>query len=211
VVNQNDDWGLAANAAEIDTVSEALFAFDLPADSKDSAILVDLTAGRYSALISGVDAQTGTTLVEIYDVDSLSAGPLTTQLANISTRGVTGTGDNVVIAGFVVTGNVPKRVLVRTVGPELTGFNVAGALADPVLDLVRQDGPNPGVIASNDDWGSNAAAVIEAGASVFAFPLDAGSTSSAIVIWLAPGQYTALASSGDGTTGVSLIEMYELP
>lgn len=211
VLNQNDDWGLAPNASEIDTVSEALYAFDLPADSKDSVILVDLAAGRYSALISGVDGQTGTTLVEIYDVDSLSTDPLTTQLASISTRGITGIGDNIVIAGFAVTGNVPKRVLVRAVGPELLPFGVTSALADPVLDLVRQDGPNAGLIVSNDDWGSDAALVSEAGNSVFAFPLTAGSTSSAIVIWLAPGQYTALASSGDGTTGVSLVEMYELP
>lgn len=211
VVGQNDDWGLAANASEVESVSDALFAFEIPNDSGDSAILADLPAGRYSTLVSGVDGLIGTTLVEIYDVDSLSGGIPATQLANISTRGVTGIDDNVVIAGFVITGNVPKRVLVRAVGTELTPFGVAGALEDPALDLVRQDGPNAGLITSNDDWGSDAETVREAAESVFAFPLEDGSTSSAIVIWLAPGQYTALASSADGSTGVALVEMYELP
>jgi hypothetical protein len=211
VVDENDDWGLAPNATDIDATGEALHAFNLPVESRDSAILIDLPAGRYSALVSGVDAQSGTTLVEVYDVDSLSGEVLTSQLANISTRAVTGIDDEVVIVGFAVTGNVPKRVLVRAVGTELTAFGVESALADPVLHLVRKDGSGAGLIAENDDWGSDATIVSETGASVEAFPLDTGSKSSAIVIWLAPGAYTAVASSGDASTGVALVEVYELP
>lgn len=211
VVDENDDWGLAPNALDIDATCEALHAFNLPVESKDSAILIDLPAGRYSALVSGVNAQSGTTLVEVYDVDSLSGEVLASQLANISTRAVAGIDDEVVIVGFAVTGNVPKRVLVRAVGTELTAFGVSSALGDPVLHLVRKDGSSASLIAVNDDWGSDAAIVSETGASVDAFPLDAGSNSSAIVIWLAPGAYTAVASSGDASTGVALVEVYELP
>jgi hypothetical protein len=175
-------------------------------------MLVDLPAGSYTALVSGVGGEIGAALVELYDVDLLTQQRPTTRLANISTRGITGNDENVVIAGFVISGNTPKKVLVRAVGTELTKYGVSDVLADPLINLVRQDGPEPGaVIASNDDWTTNFSAVSEAQTIIGAFPLDSGSGSSAIVIWLAPGVYTALASSSNEASGVALVEMYELP
>jgi hypothetical protein len=101
-------------------------------------------------------------------------------------------------------------VLVRAVGPRLEVFGVSGALADPVLTL--HDQSTAEVIATNDTWTDDSTAIIEASASVQAFELADDATSAAMVIWLAPGSYTAVASSADpNTSGVALVEMYELP
>jgi hypothetical protein len=124
------------------------------------------------------------------------------RMANISTRLAVGTGQDVAIAGFIINGNSPKSVIVRALGPTLSGFGVAGVLDDPMLDL-RDGAGNP--IAMNDNWKSSQQQAI--GDSGFA---PANDSEAAIISTLAPGNYTAIVSGNSNTTGVSLVEVYEL-
>lgn len=136
--------------------------------------------------------------------------PLTQpRLVNLSTRATAGAGDATLIPGFFIEGPVAKRVLVRGVGPGLSGFGVTGALARPELTLRRADGS---VVATNRGWDASGdgGVVAATAAGVGAFPLAAGSGDCAIVTTLAPGAYTAPIGSTDGTTGVALVEAYEL-
>jgi len=128
-------------------------------------------------------------------------------LTNLSTRAEVGTGDNIIIAGFVVTGSQSKRILVRAVGPELNRFGVAGTLADPVLKVISDAGP----VAENDNWSTpDGEAMKAAFREVFAFGLADNSLDSALVAELAPGKYTAQVSGKDGGQGVALVEAYDL-
>ncbi len=132
------------------------------------------------------------------------------QLLNVSTRAMVGTGAQQLIGGFVVGGNQSKRVLLRAIGPTLSQYGVNGVLANPTLRLVHED---TGVqIDQNDDWGSgpNAAAVAAAIAEANAFTLPNGSRDSAIVAALGPGPYTANVEGVNGSTGIALIEAYDL-
>ena len=124
------------------------------------------------------------------------------RMANISTRVVIGTGQDVAIAGFIINGDSAKSVIVRALGPTLTGFGIADAIDDPVLDL--RDGAG-NQIATNDNWkDSQQQAIADSG---FA---PANDSEAAIVSTLAPGNYTAIVSGKSNTTGVSLVEVYEL-
>src|SRR5438477_311279 len=124
------------------------------------------------------------------------------RMANISTRVAVGTAQNVAIAGFIINGDSPKEVMVRALGPSLTPFGVAGALSDPMLDL-RDDAGNQ--IATNDNWkDSQEQAIVDTG---FA---PANDSESAILATLPPGNYTAIVNGNGGTTGVGLVEVYEL-
>jgi hypothetical protein len=123
-------------------------------------------------------------------------------MANISTRAAVGTGQNVAIPGFIINGDSPKQVMVRALGPSLTPFGVAGALADPTLDL--RDGAGS-QIAANDNWrDSQEQAIVDTGLA------PANDSESAIVATLTPGNYTAIISGKDNTTGIGLVEVYEL-
>ncbi|HEY2101958.1 MAG TPA: hypothetical protein VGH08_01780 [Chthoniobacterales bacterium] len=128
------------------------------------------------------------------------AGP-PLSLANISTRGLVGTGDQVMIGGFIIGGTAPKQVLIRAIGPSLVNLHVAGPLQDPILSLhdTTQE------IASNDDWQSAANA---GQIPINLQPQDA--RESAILISLAPGEYTGIVTGKGGTTGVGLVEVYDL-
>lgn len=123
-------------------------------------------------------------------------------LVNLSTRGQVQTGDGVMIAGFVISGASPKTVLIRAVGPNLTNYGVSGVLADPKLDLYS----GQTVIASNDDWQS-AANAAEINATSLA-PVNA--KESAILSSLNPGAYTAIVSGVSNSTGVAIVEVYEI-
>lgn len=127
---------------------------------------------------------------------------------NLSTRGRVGTGDDVLIGGIVVHGLHAKRVLVRAAGPSLTRLGVADALADPRLRIVDSDGET---VASNDDWGTNSelSTLTQAFQQTGAFAFGEGSRDAALVARLEPGAYTIVVESGDGTSGVALVEAYE--
>lgn len=142
---------------------------------------------------------------------TVTAGPTPTptprpvslaQLLNISTRMDVQSGENVLIGGFIVTGNVTKEVILRAIGPSLTQFGVDGALADPVLELHRSDGS---VITSNDNWKETQQAEIEAAGFAPQNDLE-----SAIIATLDPGAYTAIVSGKNATSGVGLVEGYDL-
>jgi hypothetical protein len=130
-----------------------------------------------------------------------------TTLANISTRGVVGTGSNVLITGVVIGGSTSKNVLVRAVGPALADYGVSGQLADPELTLFDSTGK---VVARNDNWESGGAAELSASFSrLGAFKFNAGSRDAALMATLAPGNYTAHVSGVAGATGVALVEAYD--
>lgn len=129
------------------------------------------------------------------------------KLVNLSTRSQVGTGDDVLIGGFVV-GKNSQRVLVQAIGPELTASGVSDVLADPVLEIFDSNETSLGV---NDDWEDDA----EAATAIRdlwggALPFDEGSTSSAVILTLNQGSYTAVISGSGGSTGVALVEVYEI-
>jgi hypothetical protein len=208
LVIANNNWG---GAGDVINASNAVGAFPLSSGSLDAVVLASLAPGAYTAQVSGVGGGTGVALVELYDVDSLQ--PFSTQkVMNVATRGVVGTGQGQLIAGFVVSGNTAKKVLIRGVGPTLAAapFNVGGVLTDPVLRLVRADGL---VIRENDNWemGNDAGLINDAAVRVGAFPLASGGKDSAMLINLPPGTYNAQVAGSGSTTGVALIEVYEVP
>lgn len=138
---------------------------------------------------------------------ALTATTMRANLIALATRGRVGTGDDVMIAGFIVDGADAKRVLVQAGGPALTRLGVANPLADPVLRIHAANGT---VLAENDNWANDSAvstAVQQSGATVFA----ANSLDAALVLTLEPGAYTAVVSGAHATTGNALVEVYELP
>ena len=205
----NDNW--AGNTA-ITSASVTVGAFQLTANSLDAVVLAQLDPGAYTAQVSGVGGRTGVALVELYDVDSVAAfAPQ--KLINVATRGVVGTGENQLIAGFVVNGTTTKKVLIRGVGPTLTSLGVTGALADPVLQLIQTKGSTRTVVRENDNWetGNDVALITAATTKAGAFPLTSGSKDAVLLLNLPPGTYNATVSGVGGTTGVGLVEVYEVP
>jgi hypothetical protein len=203
------DWGAPANnPTEISTTAARVGAFALPANSRDAALLLNLTPGSNSAVVTGQGGASGVAVVEVYDATA-GASPPSQRVVNIATRATAGTGDNALIAGFYVAGTVPKRVLIRGIGPSLTQFGVTGTLARPQLAIasgVTVLAQNAGVANSAD-----AAAIAAASVQVGAFALAANSQDAAVLVYLAPGAYTAQVSGVNATTGVALIEVYEVP
>ncbi len=198
----NDDWGGTAPLAD---AFARVGAFALAATSADAAVTRSMVAGVYTARVTSSDpAASGIALAEIYDTAPLTAK---TRLINLSARGFTAPGENVLTAGFVIVGNMPKRVLLRAIGPGLVPYGVTGALADPQLQLVPAGATTP--LAENNDWGGTAA-LKAAFAQVGAFALPDNSTDAALVITLAPGVYTALVTGVGGTSGEALVEVYDL-
>jgi hypothetical protein len=196
----NDNW---SGTPALKAAFAAVGAFPLADDaSRDAALMFSPLPGAYTATVSGGG---GVALVEVYD-----AGPgLTPRLTNLSARTVAGTGADALIAGFVVNGTLPKRLLLRAAGPTLAAFGVGNSLADPRLVLRPLNSDT--IVAANDDWGGTAA-LKAAFASVGAFPFAADDArDAALVLELPPGAYTATVSGKDNTTGVALVEVYELP
>ncbi|HEY1109946.1 MAG TPA: Ig-like domain-containing protein, partial [Opitutaceae bacterium] len=206
LVATNNNWG---GGLPIIDASNRVGAFPVPGSSLDAVLMLTLSPGSYTAQVRGVANGTGVALVELYDVDSLT--PFSPQkVMNVASRGVVGTGQAQLIAGFVVSGNTPKKILVRGVGPTLEAFGVAGALADPVLSITRSDGL---AVRENDNWetGNDAMLVAAAAERVRAFALGAGSRDAALLLQLPPGSYTAQVTGAGSTTGVALVEVYEVP
>jgi parallel beta-helix repeat protein len=183
----NDDWKQAANRQEITNSSLA------PTNDAESAILTTLAPGAYTAVVTGVDNATGIGLVEVYD---LGAGA-EAKLANISTRGFVQSGDDVMIGGFIVSGNSAQKVLIRALGPSLS---LSNNLPDPMLELHDQNGA---LLRSNDNWRSDQQAEIEATGIP---PTD--DHESAIISSLVPAAYTAIVRDASGNVGIGLVEIY---
>jgi hypothetical protein len=192
-------WG---GGASLSALFDRVGAFPLSSNSADSGLSATLVSGAYTAIVRDSGAGTGIALAELYDADATSA-PV--QLMNLSARAFVGTGDNVLIAGFVIAGNQPKTVLLRAVGPGLTAYGLSGALAQPHLTLFDVAGAK---VAENAGWASDVA-ITQASARTGAFALAPGSNDAALLITLAPGTYTAQVSGTAGTTGIALVEVYD--
>jgi hypothetical protein len=192
-------------AASIAAAAAAVGAFPLASGVGDSAMLVDLEAGVYTVGLSDPSARGGLALLEIYD----AGGDATIRLVNLSTRGRAASGERALIAGFVLDESIPRRILVRAVGPGLEAFEVAGALADPQIDLFL----GAEKIASNQDWEADGSGALLAGLGqrVGAFPLEAGSRDAALTRYLDPGRYTVRVQPADGVAGIVLVEIYVIP
>ena len=196
---------LAADYDALSAVARSVGAFDLVWEAPDSAVVMDLPPGAYTAMISAAAGTTrGIALGEVYDADHSP-----TRLVNLSTRAYVGTGSSVAIPGFVVQGVAERQFLVRAVGPGLTQFGVSGVLPDPtirILDTERR------ALATNDDWSATGAEEVRAAAGrAGAFALAPGSADAALLITLPAGAYTAIAEGKNGATGVALVELYEVP
>ena len=205
VVVSNTSWGTNANPALIASTAASVGAFALTSGSADCALIVSLPAGAYTMQVSGVNNTTGVALAEVYEVSSSG-----TRLINISTRAQVGTGGNILIPGFVISGGGTEQLLVRADGPALTQFGVGGVLDQPSLSVANNTGT---VIASDTGWGtsSNPALIASTAASVGAFALAAGSADSAQIVNLTAGAYTIQISGVNSTTGAALAEIYEVP
>ncbi len=201
---ENDNWGGGATLlAAMDAVGA--FRFSGPA-SLDAAVSVNVAAGDNSVKVSPVGNISGQVIAEIYDATpGASFAAATPRLVNVSVLKNIGTS---LTAGFVVGGNASRTVLIRAIGPTLAGFGVGGTVVDPQLALFNASSVR---IAENDNWGGSAAltAVFD---SVGAFRLSpAASRDAALVLTLAPGNYTVQVSGVGGATGTALVEVYEVP
>ena len=202
-VATNTGWTTAANAADFSAAAISAGAFAFAPGSADSALLLRLPPGAYSAQVSSADSATGVALVEAYEVE-----PSATRLVNLSTRAFVGTGAAIVIPGLVVTGRSARTYLIRAVGPGLADFGVAGVLARPSLVVMRDAAP----LAANERWETAAepAALVDAATRTGAFALKSGNADSAVLVTLEPGPYTVLLSGVNSTTGNCLVEIYEV-
>ena len=206
-LGSNQDWWRAENASEIASISELMGAVELGAEAKDAAMLLHLPVGVYGAQLSGTAMGASTALIEIFDVDAVSGNLAgAASLSNISMRASVGEGENVVIAGFVVTGTELKQVLVRAVGTELLRQGISNPISNPLLHVFK----GSELVSANDDWNDFGGVVSSVSEQVGAVELAPSSKSSALVLWLTPGIYGALASSSDGSSGIVLIEVYEV-
>lgn len=220
VVAANNDWGttlaggtgttLVSGVTNLRATFTATGAFDLiDATSRDAALVAPMDGPRTLHVYDATD-RAGVALVEIYDTNPAAPG----RLVNLSARNFAGTGDSTIIVGFGIGGNVPKRLLIRGVGPGLTRFGVAGALNDPKVELfLTETGGRSTLFASNDNWAEagSVAAARAAFAAIGAFELDTTSRDAALVVTVPAGSYTAQVSGVGGTTGEALVEVYELP
>lgn len=195
LITENDNWNDdMTSALELAAVGLT------PADDYESALVITLPPGPYTAIVRGYDGASGLALIEVYDGD-LAAD---SQLANISTRGEVGLNDNVMIGGFIIGGNEQSsgRVVIRAMGPSLSAFGVAGVLQDPLLELKDANGST---LLSNDDWQqSQENEIIQTGLA----PTD--TRESALVIALPNGNYTAITRGKNDTTGVAVVEVYNV-
>ena len=210
VVAENDNWETGNNVTELTSAFTRMGAFQFRGGSRDAALLVTLPPGNFTAQVSGAGGTTGVALVEVYDADPNAPMARTRRLINIATRGHAGTGEDLLIAGLVVSGPGPRTYLIRAVGPTLaTSFGLNGANDDPFLQIYRGET----LLRENDDWDSPSSAqpaLREAAQKVGAFPLQVR-RDAAMLITLQPGAYTAKVSGFDGASGVSLVEIYEMP
>ena len=201
----NDNWGGdAALAGSFTAVGAFAFA---NAASRDAAVTARVASSNNSIKISGTGS--GLVLAELYDATVADDfGLASPRFANVSVLKQIGSG---LTAGFVIDGSEPLRVLVRAIGPALGAFGVTGAVADPKLDLFQSGSAS--AIASNDNWGAaaNATQVAAAATGVGAFTLAPESRDAVLLVTLPPGSYTAQVSGVANTTGIALVEVYEVP
>lgn len=202
VMLSNARW---TEAAELSAAFASVGAFPLRSESRDAAARVTVGPGAYSVRVAAADESgSGLALAEVYDASEADSPA---RLVNASTLGFAGAGARALIPGFVIGGNVGKRVLIRAVGPGLAPFGVSGALANPALQVFAQGAGAP--LADNDDWGGTPA-LQAAFTAAGAFSLEPASRDAALVLSLAPGAYSILVASAETGSGHVLVEIYDL-
>jgi hypothetical protein len=193
IVSENEGWTDNYNRQEISDTGIA------PTDENEPVILAKLPVGEagsaYTVTLHGHDSDSGTALLELYDLD----GGVGSTLLNLSTRGFVGTGDDVMIGGFIVAGTTAEKVLIRAIGPSLP---LDGKLADPYLELHDSNGA---LLMSNDNWRSTQATEIDATTIA---PAD--DKEAALLATLKPAAYTAIVRGSNETTGIAMVEAYAL-
>ena len=205
LIASNNNWattiiGGIITANQVHEIQASGYA---PSDPFESAIIADLPAGSYTAIVSGVNNLTGVALVEVYDL-----GPEASSiLGDVSTRGYVQTGDNVMIGGFSIPGTQPKGVILRAIGPELSKYGIPNTLTDPALELYDSTGA---LIASNDNWQHTAIGGIiptDQVRDILNSGLAPGNRNESVInATLLPGNYTAIVRGVNNTTGVALLE-----
>jgi hypothetical protein len=188
----NDNWQ-DSQAAEI-------MATGIPPQSDlESAIVATLGPGRYTTVLAGRSETSGNGLAEVYDLEPETGSTL----ANLSTRGFVGAGDNAMIGGLIIGNGESPIVVLRAIGPSLASSGIVNPLLDPMIEL--HDG-NGAVIGTNDDWKEGS---LQAVMATQLSPID--DRESAIVVFLAAGNYTAVVRGIGNSTGVALVEAYRVP
>ena len=209
VIATNDDWQTTIVGGIITSsqVSDIQNSGHAPTAASESAIIANLPPGNYTAIVRGVANTTGVGLVEVYDLNSAASS----SLSNISTRSFVQTSEHVMIGGFIIQGTGTKKVIIRAIGPELTQFGITDELANPTLELHNANG---GLIATNDNWQTTIIGGIINGDQVSDIQnsghAPTAATESAIIANLQPGNYTAIVRGVSNTTGVALVEVYDL-
>jgi hypothetical protein len=190
----NDDWK-TSQQSEIEATSLA------PANDKESAIVGTFPPGAHTAVVKSANQTTGTAVIEAYDLE----GSTLPTLANISTRGFVGSGNDALIGGFILGGTTGgAKIVIRGLGPSLVAAGISDALVDPTITIVNQNGVT---LANNDNWQDDAAGAAAITSSGFA---PKASAESAVVLQLPPASYTTILGSKTGAPGVGLIEIYNL-
>ena len=199
----NDNGG---GSSQLSAALAAVGAFAYTgATSRDAAITASITTRDNSVKVSAVGSGTGKVIAEIYDATpTASFTTATPRLINVSVRKHLGAG---LTMGFVLGGSTPTKVLIRGIGPTLGAFGVPGTVVDPQLALFNSASVK---IGENNDWGGTAELTAAFG-SVGAFALPAASKDAALLVTLSPGLYSVEASGVSNTTGVALVEVYEVP
>ena len=204
LIASNNNWattiiGGIITANQVHEIQASGYA---PSDPFESAIIADLPAGNYTAIVRGVNNMTGVALVEVYDLSPETSSTL----GDLSTRGFVQTGDNVMIGGFTIPGTQPKGVILRAIGPELSKYGIPNTLADPTLELYDSTGA---LIASNDNWQHTAIGGIIAAdqvGDILNSELAPGDQNESVInATLLPGNYTAIVRGVNNTTGVALL------
>ena len=199
IVATNNDWrntqqgGLITGDQSTEINSSGL----APSDDLESAMIVSLAPGSYTAVVRGVGKTTGTGVVDAYDLSAASPA----KLANIATRGFIQGGDKLMIAGFIVQ-SAPVKAVVRAIGPSLTAFGISNALADTTLQLRDQNGA---IVRENDNWKTDQKADLE---NTGLQPTD--DLEAALVETIQPGQYTAQVRGKNDSTGIGVVQVYFL-
>ncbi len=204
----NTGWSSNQNASQVATAAAAAGCFALSPGSADSALLVTLPSGVYTAQVSSENQTTGVALAEVYELDSGDPYHVTA----LSTRAQVGGGAGNLITGIAIKGARSIKVLIRAVGPALVPFGLKAGevLQNPVLQVFDDQGA---LVASNTGWSSHAApeSLAAAALAVGDFALPQGSADSALLLTLSPGLYTAHISGAGDSTGIALAEIYQVP
>jgi hypothetical protein len=189
----NDDWKTDQQNVEATGLA--------PANDRESAIVITLDPGNYTVVMRGKNNTSGIGVVDMFDI-GLTANA---RLANVSSRGFIGTGDDILIGGFIAGPQTAfvTRMVFRAIGPSLSAFGVPQPMQDPTLEIRDRDG---NLVASNDDWQSTQKSEIQAAGLAPSDPRE-----SAIVLTnFEPGPYTAIVRGKNNTTGVGLVEIYDV-